>query len=202
LETINKAEFSDIVGMCDPASGKLTKEGCQSAIVIVAQIPDGRAFALAEWADKCATDVITRNIFLMNRMWRCHRFGIDSTGQQNLYFQDVVKEANIRRERIALVPREMPSTENKEFRLTSTIQRWMHNGLLYVNESCPMLYRQLERYPTGFMVDLVDALSECLRMLRDPLANRGKLEYDPIYNEETRWQNQFRGDPRYGGFSR
>ena len=202
MKSFSQKEFIDVVGMADPNSGKILETNCQNAIVVVGQNDEGCAFVLSEWAARCATDELTRQIFLYNRQWACHRFGVDSTGQQNLYFQQLIREANIRRERIALVPRQMPSTEKKEFRLTTTIQHWMHNGLLFINDDCPLLLKQLERFPTGQLVDLVDALAECLRMLRDPMAARQRLEYDPSYDETERWKKAIRNDGRYNGMSR
>ena len=203
MSTINLSELSDLVGFADPSSGKLTTDGAQNAIVIVGQLPDGRAFVLDEWAERASTDTLTRQIFTFNARWKCKRFGVDATGQQHLYFDMLCKEGTLRRERIALMPREFTVAEgSKQFRITTTIQHWMHNGLLFVNRTCKVLLRQLERYPTGILCDVVDALAGALSLLRDPLASRAKLSYDPNYDEEERFRKQGRNDPRYAGFSR
>src|SRR5208337_3397894 len=188
--------------MADPSSGKLTTSGAQNAIVVVGQLDDGRAFVVDEWAERCSSDVLTEKIFMYNRRWKTKRFGIDSTGQQNLYFQAVNKEANLRRERICLVPVEFKSNEQKEFRITVNVQRWMHNGLLFVSEHCKKLLRQLEVYPTGTLCDLADALAAALGLLRDPLASRAKLAYDPDYDENARFLKNVRKDERYIPFRR
>lgn len=184
---IKVADFRDIIGMADPASGKLTAGGAQHAIVIVGQAEDGKAFMLDEWAERTSSDVLVRQIFTLNSRWRCRRFGLESVGQQNLFFQSTVREADMRRERIALVPIDQPTTQDKEFRITSTIQKWCHNGLLFVNETCTGTLRQLERYPAGLLCDLVDALASALNMLRDPFANKRGLLYDPDYDEMARY---------------
>ena len=188
-------EFRDILGMCDPASGKLTSGGAQHAIVIVGQSEDGKAFVLDEWAERTDSTILVREMFRLNNVWRCRRFGLESVGQQNLFFQSTVREADMRRERIALVPIDQPTTQDKEFRITSTIQKWMHNGLLYVNENCKTCLRQLERYPTGLLCDVVDALASALNMLRDPFASKRGLQYDSEYDEMERYGRSQRALP-------
>lgn len=204
MNTVSLSELIDLVGFCDPSSGKTNvPDGADNAIVIVGQMSDGRTFVLDEWVERAATDTITRQILAYNAKWRCKRFGVDATGQQHLYFDMLSREASLRRERIALVPREFTVAEgSKQFRLTTIIQRWMHNGLLFVNRSCTVLMRQLERYPSGMKCDAVDALAGALSLLRDPLASQAKLEYDADYDEEQRFRNAARKDPRYGAFKR
>jgi predicted phage terminase large subunit-like protein len=204
MNSIKLSELTDLVGFCDPSSGKTNvPDGADNAIVIVGQTIDGRTFALDEWVERAATDTITRRILEYNARWRCKRFGVDATGQQHLYFDMLSREASLRRERIALIPREFTVAEgSKQFRITTTIQRWMHNGLLFVGRNCTTLLRQLERYPTGMKCDAVDALAGALSLLRDPLASQAKLEYDTEYDEEQRFRNAVRKDPRYGAFKR
>lgn len=195
-QTLSIGEFVDSVGFADLASGKLTA-GAQHAIVVVRQLADGRAFVFDEWANRTSTEVLTENIFRLNSHWRPRCFGIDATGQQHLYFDMLSREAALRRERISLVAREFTVAEgSKEFRLTTIISRWMHNGLLFINQTCKQLLHQLSIYPTGTLVDLVDALAGALSLLRDPLTGHGKLVYDPAYDETARWQRTLRNDRR------
>lgn len=195
-------ELVDLVGFADPASGKTSKIGCQNAIVIVGQDADGRAFALDEWAERSSSDVLNRMIFAKNREWHTRRFGAEASAQQYLWYEALLREANMRRERIVLIPVEQPTNETKEYRITFTIQEWMHNGFLYVDDRCAQLLAQLKAYPNGTLCDLVDALASALRMLRNPFATRRKLEYDALYDDDARWRKAVRDDARYGGFRR
>lgn len=172
METLNLASAMDIVGFADPASGKTSTPGCENAIVIVAQHPNGTAFAIAEWAERTSSNELNAKIFELNRRYRCRRFGAESSAQQNLWYEALVREAIARHERILLVPVEQPTNQTKEWRITTTIQEWMHNGLLYIADSCPALRHQLRVYPGGNLVDLADALASALRLLRNPLVKR------------------------------
>lgn len=170
IETIHKSALVDLVAFADPASGETSRPGCQMAIVVVGQHPEGMAFVLDEWADRTSVDVLDNKIFEIHKKWRTRRFGIESSAQQNLWAQELITVANARRERIVLVPVDQPTNQTKEWRITTTITHWMHNGMLYVAEGCVQLLHQLRVYPGGTgPIDLVDALASALRMLRDPL---------------------------------
>lgn len=205
MATIRLVNMIDMVGFVDPASGKTSEVGCQNAIVIVAQDSDGRAFVLDEYAERSHSDILNTAIFRMNRAWNCKRFGVEASAQQNLYYQALVREAAARRERIILVPVEQPTNQTKEWRITTTVQEWMHNGFLFVDPACKNVRRQLEVYPNSPQVDVVDALASALRMLRNPFVQHRRSEYDDIYNDEARWRQEVRRDNRYrlpGGNSR
>ena len=172
MEVLNLAQAIDVVGFCDPASGKTSTPGCQNAIVVVAQNARGIAFAVDEWADRTSSNEMNAKIFEMNRKWRCRRFGAESSAQQNLWYEALVREALARHERIILIPVEQPTNQTKEWRVTTTIQEWMHNGFLYIADSCPQLRHQLTVYPGGQLVDLADALASALRMFANPLVRQ------------------------------
>lgn len=202
METTRLSKLIDVVGFVDPASGKTSTPGCQNAIVIVGQDEAGRAFALAEYAERSSSDILNLKVFEMNRKWRCHRFGVEASAQQMLYYQAILREANIRQERIRLLPVEQPTNQTKEWRITTTVQEWMHNGMLFVADDCIELRKQLKNYPNGVLCDVVDALASALRLLRNPFATRRRLDYDDLYSDEARWRKDTRRDRRYDRFSR
>lgn len=200
MATLSVKELIDIVGFVDPASGKTSTPGCENAIVIVGQDEEGRAYVLDEYGARESSDTLNLRVFQMNSVWHCKRFGIEASAQQYLYYEAILREANIRHERIALVPIEQPTNQVKEWRITTTIQEWMHNGMLYVDRRCVQLKKQLEVYPTGQLVDIVDALASALRMLRNPFTTKQSLAYDERYDDYQRWHKSARRDPRYAGF--
>lgn len=106
----------------------------------------------------------------MNDEWHPNRFGIDATGQQSLYADTLIRDAQTQRKRILIVPMSMPTTETKEFRITTEVQKWLHSGLLYINESCTEAIKEIKAYPKGKTCDIVDALASALHMLKDPFA--------------------------------
>ncbi len=175
--------LADIVGFADPASGRLTTAGARSAIIILGQDGEtGRAFQLDEWAKRCSTDELTDKIFEMQGKWRCQRFGVESSAQQSLYVDSLIREANIRKLRIAIVPINQPTNQTKEFRITSTLQRWIHPGLLFINKNCKETIKEVSRYPytQDGVCDVADALASACIMLRDPYANRRKVRVDHL----------------------
>jgi len=202
VKTLRTNQFVDIVGFVDPASGKTSTPGCQNAIVIIGQDEEGKAFVVDEYAERTSSDALNLAVFAKNRRWRCKRFGVEASAQQYLYYEAIVREAQIRRERIILVPVEQPTNQTKEWRITTTIQEWMHNGMLYVDESCTELLKQLKNYPNGQLVDVVDACASALRMLRNPFATRRQLEYDDLYEADVQQRRDMRNDARYSPFAR
>jgi hypothetical protein len=183
MEKIPISHMIDGVGFADPASGRVTRANCRSAIVVVMQSEQGTAFVVDSWAERCHTTTLTEKIFAINRKWQPYlrRFGIEASAQQGLYVDQVIREANLLREPISVVPVMQPTNQTKEFRVTVTIQRWLHNDLLYIPAAHTDLRRELEAYPLGATCDLVDALASALNMLRDPLATRQKLSYNSAW---------------------
>jgi len=79
---------------------------------------------------------------------------------------------------MTIVPVEQPTNQTKEFRITTEVQKWLHNGLLYLNESCVEAKKEIEQYPKGQTCDIVDAIASALHMLRDPFSNPHGLIYE------------------------
>jgi predicted phage terminase large subunit-like protein len=177
---ITLSALSEIVSFADPASGRLASTGvarARTAIVTVGQSHEGHAFVIDAWADRVTTDAITDKIFEIQDRWKANRFGIEASAQQTLYVDAVIREANLRRKRIAIVPIAQPTTQTKEFRITTIVQKWLHNGLIYFNETLNDLMREMRDYPEGRTCDIVDALASALYMLPDPFASRNKISY-------------------------
>ena len=176
----------DKVGFTDPASGKIASnktQRAQTAHIVGGQDRDGKAFVFEALGHTVATDQIVQTLFQLNRKYGCARWGIESSAQQNLFVDSTIREAVTRREPIRIVPVEQPTSATKEFRITSIVQHWLHNGFLYVAEDLEDLRRQIERYPNVKTCDIVDALASFLVMLRDPFASKHGLAYDQQYKE-------------------
>lgn len=173
--------LSEIVAFADPASGRPASSGtdrARSAIVVVGQHDEGHAFVLDAWAARVATDTLTDQIFQTYEKWKqISRFGVEASAQQGLYVDGIIREAKTRRKRIPLMPIMQPTNQTKEFRITTIVQRWLHNGLLYINEALEDLIKELRNYPRGQTCDIVDALASCLYLLRDPFGGGGKVHY-------------------------
>ena len=93
-----------------------------------------------------------------------------------------------------IVPVEQPSNQTKEFRITTEIQLWLHNGLLYINKDAVELKKELEEYPRGQTCDIVDALASALHMLRNPFASPKGLSYE--------FNGSYKGNRKFGGMYR
>ena len=194
---ITIASLSEVVAFCDPASGKTGSSGkarCRTAIVVVGQNVEGRAFVLDAVADRWPTDVITETIYQKQRQWGPRRFGVESSAQQSLYVDQVIREAGMRHIRIAIHPIEQPTNQVKQFRITSQIQKWLHNGLLYINETLSELTREMTRYPNGETCDIVDALASALGMLPDPFSSRKGLVYESDGPKMSNFDKRFQSD--------
>ena len=178
---IGIGSFVDIVGFTDPASGKIASnktQRAQTAHIVGGQDRDGKAFIFEALGHQVSTDQIVQTLFELNRKYGCTRWGIESSAQQNLWVDSTIREAVTRREPIRIVAFEQPSSATKEFRITSIVQHWLHNGFLYVAEDLTDLRTQIEKYPHTKLCDIVDAMASFLCMLRDPFTSKRGLVYD------------------------
>lgn len=164
-----KLNLWERVAHCDPASGKpgrqLGSGTARSALVSLGRDRLNRIFVLETWADRAHPDALARQIFAFQERWGHQRFGIEAAGQQNLFIGMV--ESQAQREGIALpLVRVQPSTHvHKVDRIMAAVAPVLHEGRLFIPRyGCEALVAELQAFPSGDTVDLVDALAGALSL--------------------------------------
>lgn len=151
----------------DPAAGETQSKHRKSraAIVAIGQDNFERVFILDVWADRVAPDKLMDLVFDYNRRWRPAVFGIDASGPQKMFSQQLRHEAGVRGERLPL--RELALHTDKDFSIETTIQPLAAAGRLFRPpiERCHKLKAEWDNFPGGFYKDILDALSCAIRLL-------------------------------------
>lgn len=154
------------VSWCDPSGGlKKGARHSRSAIATVGEDDHERVFILSCWAAHCTTAYLIEQIFKVYQAWHPAVFGIDASGGQILFAQQIQKEAKVRQ--IPLPLRPLPETAEKVFKIEQTLQPIASAGRLfrpaegYVKE----LKEEWLNFPGDVYRDALDALSCAIRLL-------------------------------------
>ena len=159
------ADLTDRVAFVDPAGGQtaLKRTASRSADVVVAQDAQMRVFVLHAWAGRIPTTAHTDRIFKLIDDWRPRVVGIDASAQQSLYYDSLMREAKQRGKRLPLIPCKMVG--DKDARIRAVLQPVIAEGRLFVATTHRELWQELESFPSGMTKDLVDALTEAIKLL-------------------------------------
>lgn len=155
-----------IVAWADPSGGlKKGKGHSRSAIVVVGEDDRERIFILDVFIQHCATNYYVEQIFKMYAMWHPVIFGIDSTGTQIVFAQQLRKEAQSRGVPLPLRPIALHS--DKVFQIEHTIQPIASGGRLFrpPEASCKELKEEWVNFPSSDYRDGMDATACAIRLL-------------------------------------
>jgi len=160
----------DRYAFCDPAGGKRRQEikrvRARSAIVTIAvDSPNQRVFVLNAWAERCSTDRLVEKIFELAQQYTPKLFGIEANAMQALFADTVIREARNKGLRIPLTAVNQPTNVEKEWRIRTTLQPMLVQGRIFLQKSQLELISELNSFPTGQTVDIVDALCSAVRMV-------------------------------------
>mgnify|MGYP001570931418 CR=1 FL=1 len=159
--------------MLDPGSGKtrdqLKRTSARSAFVVVASDWLRRVFVVEVWAGRVATGVLVDKIIELNRKWQPRAFGIESSAQQSLFYDQLIEMMRIKGVRVPLQGITQPTKIEKDFRIRSAIQPFLGNGRLFVPDTGDPFIIELENelrsFPVGKTKDIIDALASVLTMI-------------------------------------
>lgn len=154
------------VAWLDASSGQAKgAKHSRSAIAVVGEDDQERVFILSCWIAHATTSYLIEQFFKTYQMWRPVVFGMDATGMQKLFAEQLMKEANIRNMPVPLKP--MSLAAEKIFSIETTLQPIASAGRLfrpaegYVKE----LREEWLNFPGDTYRDGLDALSCAIRLL-------------------------------------
>jgi len=157
-----KVSDLSIYAFLDPAGGKrgaIRSTRAKSAIVVIGVDDLERIFVLYTWADRAATEKIVERVFQANARWHPKRFGCEANAQQSLFADSLSYAAKFKGQAIALYPVMQPTKVTKEFRIRTILQPIISEGRLFLQPHMHELRTELQSFPMGTTVDLVDALA-------------------------------------------
>lgn len=173
-----------IYAFLDPAGGKrgtIKSTRARSAIIVIGVDQLERIFVLHTWADRAATEKIIEKVFQINAQWRPKRFGCEANAQQSLFAGAISYAGKFKGQALTLYPINQPTKITKEFRIRTILQPIISEGRLFVQTNMHELRTELQSFPVGMTVDLVDALaSACTLVPSRPTQRRADEEVDHL----------------------
>lgn len=158
---------------CDPAGSRARKEvvkkaRARSAIVAVAPDAVGRLFVVVAKAGRWTTSEMIDRIIETCQEIRPQIFGIEANAMQALFADSVELVARMRNLKLPLSSVRQPTNVDKLWRIRTTIQPVLAEGRLFIREDQTELRTELEAFPSGRTVDLVDALASAIELVPPP----------------------------------
>jgi len=152
-------------GFIDPggfSDKRLTKTGSRFAILCGGQPPGShKKFVTWAWAGRFKDpDKILDQVFLANTEIRPHLWRQEVFAQQRYILEDIKREAKARRSMLRIVELESDETKDAKALRVDALKAPMFNGEIYVHESMKDLINEIQVYPNGLTVDLIDLLAQ------------------------------------------
>lgn len=169
---------------CDPAGGKrgtIQMTRARSAIIVIGVDPLERIFVLHSWADRAPTNILMDKIFAVRDRFHPKVYGCEANSQQSLFVDAVRYFGATTGQALSLVPVNVPTKLTKEFRIRTILQPVISSGRLFVPEDYYELRAEIQSFPLGATVDLVDALASAVSLVPSrPLTMRIEQEKDHL----------------------
>lgn len=146
----------------DPAGGKrglIKSVRARSAIVVIGVDCVDRIFVLRTWADRAPTEKIIEQVFKLQEQYHPKIFGIEASAQQSLFAGALSYIGRSTGRTAPLYPVNQPTKITKEFRIRTILQPIIAHGRLFIKEDMHELRSELQTFPVGITMDLVDALA-------------------------------------------
>lgn len=160
-------------GFLDPAGPKRRHESLKhvssrSSLLVAGADDIGRVFVVSAWAARCPTEE------LMGRMVdTCDRFhlkllGVEEVAFSGLWTDAVRRDAALRNRVLPLFGVKQPSTQEKDFRIRTTLQPLIGNGRVFLLGNDPgmnELRTEIITFPMNPRKDMIDTLASLCRIM-------------------------------------
>jgi predicted phage terminase large subunit-like protein len=130
---------------------------------------DGRIFVLETWAKRCQPSEMIREAFAMHERWQAAQWGIESVAYQKILKPIIETAAANRGIWVDVVELHPDSRTKKENRIRGKLEPYVQAGLIWMLESQEDLLQEMNDFPTGLTVDLLDAFAYGPDMWHKPL---------------------------------
>lgn len=169
MPTVPLAHIVDRTAFADPASGRkgaeLKHTRARQAIAVVGHDAASRIVVLEAWADRVPTDDFIDRIFATQATWGPRTFGVEANAMQSLFADGLAREARTKGVRLPLLPVTQPTRIDKIFRIRAGLQPVIADRRLVIRSDQRALIEELEAFPNGLTVDMLDALESAIRLM-------------------------------------
>lgn len=173
MEEIKLAELSPFYAFVDPHGGDaraLKATSSRAAIVVGATDALGRIFVFHAWAGRIATPALMDRILAVNTLYKPKVIGVEADGLAGLFGDAIVRDAQLRNQRLPLKKVNQPKTLEKDNRIRTTLQSPIAHGKLFLLGEMHELRHEITTFPMNPRKDLIDALASLVRELPAPRA--------------------------------
>lgn len=162
------------VGFVDSAGGRVpganrsrsANNRSRSAIIVIAQDDLDRVFIRKAWARHCTTDELCDEIFATQAEFRPATIGIDSSANQSLFANALIREAREKGKKLPLT--QVALGTDKDVRIETTLQPVASAGRLFCDPNLAGysdLRQEWESFPNSNFKDILDALAGAIKLL-------------------------------------
>lgn len=171
--TGERVELVDLLrtSFYDPSVGGIAAQA-ENAIVVIGVDWKGRIFVLDTWSKNCTLGQAVERWHVMNDKWHCAKNHYEAVGAHKEVGEKFRERPNPCRcgkihRRIRPLPI-LPPPALKEDRIRDYAQVPFEEGRVWMGTWMTDLEKQLQEFPHGDMVDLVDALAYAIHLARKP----------------------------------
>lgn len=150
-----------LYGMIDPggfAEIKSVKRGSRNAIVIGGQPPNTtKKFITYTWAGRLKKpSMFLDEVFKAHKEQKPRVWRIEVIGAQQYIYKDILEERRLRGINLPISPLEVDNKRDAKDHNIQALMNPMSNGEVYIHRSMRDLIVEIQNYPHGLTVDLLD----------------------------------------------
>src|SRR6266851_2504010 len=181
------------VGFVDSAGGRVPGHAnksrsanyrSRSAIVVVSKDDIDSNFILKAWARHCTTEELCDEIFKTYSDFHPATIGIDSSANQSLFADSLIREAREKGKKLPLTKITLGS--DKDVRIETTLQPAATAGRIFALTDMSDLRVEWEAFPGSQFKDILDALAGAIKLLPARHTN------DEVTGEVQQYRNYLR----------
>jgi hypothetical protein len=178
MATIARSACGPAFGFTDPHGGgsDLKRVASRSAIIVACADPMGRIFVLDTWAGRAPTTAVMAHMERLIDKYAIKVMGVEADGLAGLWTDAMRVNAQLRMRRLPLQAIKQPRTQEKIFRIRTTLQPLVQRGMLFLQEQQLDLRNELVSFPMHERMDMVDALASIVRHIIPPVRTRREIE--------------------------
>lgn len=175
MTELELSQLSPFYAFVDPHGGDrkaIRAVASRAAIVVGATDYLGRIFVFHAWADRVVTPVLMDRILAVNALYKPKVIGVEADGLAGLFGDAIVRDAQLRSQRLPLKKVKQPKKMEKDNRIRTTLQSPIAHGRLFLLGDMHELRHEITTFPMNPRKDMVDALASLVREMPAPRARR------------------------------
>ncbi len=165
----------DLVGSFDPSIDE-KPTASRRAVAYVGMDSKERVLLIDEYASREALEKVLDVIYMTHGKWSPRVFGVEKAALQKVFIWIIERENRLRKKYISCMPVNVSTAKSKEARIRDTIQPIASEGRFYLRKQHFEFLQEYIDFPQGRTKDLLDAVSNGIKLLRLPMSEQEEAE--------------------------